>query len=176
MFSNLVIMIIEWLSACFCHYMIALYLKYIPGNIFLNSTVFSISEALSILFSHILFIKVGFRICLFTCFAIAFFSLILLMLTETFELISIVPFFVMGSKIGISSAYASVYLANVRTFPTEHLGTMFGICNVVGRSSTVFAPLVAELPSPAPLIVAVILCGISAAAALQLQAMNDGKR
>lgn len=51
----------------------------------------------------------------------------------------------LGCKFGISCAKSTAYLANYQVFPVAIVATAFGICNVIARVSTIFAPFIAEL-------------------------------
>lgn len=51
---------------------------------------------------------------------------------------------VMIAKLGITAAFAIVYLITSEIFPTVFRGTTFGITNFIGRLGGVFAPLVDE--------------------------------
>ena len=44
MLTNLVVMILVWLSASFCYYLISYQLKYLRGDIFVNGLTSSVSE------------------------------------------------------------------------------------------------------------------------------------
>jgi len=167
------IMMVEWLSVCVCYFLIGLYIKYIPGNIFVNTTFSSLSEAASNILTFIFLNKFGPRKTLFLLYAISTVTAILLVMAETFDLVLIVPFLVLGSRFGVAAAFSAVYMVNVKIFPTEYQGTIFGICNLIGRFSTIFAPFVAEMPSPTPLIVFAGLCGLSSLTALKLQEKKE---
>lgn len=58
-FLNLCILTVCWTVASFDYYLISYYLKYIPGNIFINTSVSSISENIAYVFSGIFMNKVG---------------------------------------------------------------------------------------------------------------------
>lgn len=48
-------------------------------------------------------------------------------------------------------------------FPTLFAASAFGICNLTARIFTIFAPLVAEIPAPLPMIIFTTLAALSAA-------------
>ena len=51
----------------------------------------------------------------------------------------------MGAKFGIAACFNLVYVANQHLFPLIAVATSFGVCNVVSRIVTIFAPDVAEM-------------------------------
>ena len=81
-----------------------------------------------------------------------------------FHLKTIVPIVVFVLKLFINITFLNVYQASMNEeliFPFYNRATSTGIANFVGRLITVFAPLVAELPRPAP---AIFLLSINAIA------------
>ena len=58
----------------------------------------------------------------------------------------LMPLFLLISRIGNSSLFNLVYAANAEMFPTLFAGTAMGICNLLARICTIFAPQVAEYP------------------------------
>ena len=55
-----------------------------------------------------------------------------------------VPLGVLGGKAGVASGFCYLYFATLNYFRSQFLGMVFGFINVVGRSSTVLAPIMAE--------------------------------
>jgi len=68
----------------------------------------------------------------------------------------------LACKFGISCAKSTAYLANYSIFPVTIVATAFGICNIVARVSTIFAPFVAEL-KPDSISQTVFVCIMSLA-------------
>jgi hypothetical protein len=52
------------------------------------------------------------------------------------------------AKSGAELAFAFVTLIHLELFPTNFLVTSYGICNIVCRMVTMFAPIVAEVSNP----------------------------
>ena len=59
--------------------------------------------------------------------------------------------FVLLSKFGTAFAFNVCYEATPMFFPVILTSTAFGVCNLVARGSTIFSPLIAELPFPDPM-------------------------
>ena len=75
-------MILCWSTTCFNYDMITLYLKYIPGNVFLNTATSSISDSLSSIMAGIIFKFVGTRRGLFFSYILAVISIIGLIIAD----------------------------------------------------------------------------------------------
>ena len=70
-----------------------------------------------------------------------------------------VPFMLLLGKFGLSGAFNLVYIAN-SIFPTIYSTTTIGICSIFARAATIFAPMMAELPDPIPMIIFSVLSGL----------------
>lgn len=66
----------------------------------------------------------------------------------------------MIGKLGITAAFAIVYLITSEMFPTVYRGTTFGITNFIGRMGGIFAPLVDETQKDYFMLIFAIACGI----------------
>ena len=55
-------------------------------------------------------------------------------------------------------AFCFLYFSQVNYFTSAFLGLIMGSSNVVGRCSTILAPVVAELPDPIAMVSCLILC------------------
>jgi hypothetical protein len=80
-----------------------------------------------------------------------------------------IPFGVLGAKAGIAIAFAFLYFSMVSYFDSAFLGFVMGISNVVGRSSTILAPAIAEVADPVPMISSTAICIIALICCLMLQ-------
>lgn len=70
-FINLLIMNIVWTSVTFGYYLIAYYLKYIPGDLYTNVILSSLAEVLACLGSGWVTQKVGVKTNMIISFALA---------------------------------------------------------------------------------------------------------
>jgi len=156
-------------TCSFSYYLINFYVKYLPGNIYTNQIVNSISEAAAHAFSTVLVtilsIKRGFAACYITG-AIA---CMLVMYAEMHSISWLVPIGVLGAKAGVSCAFCFVYFSTVNYFESSYLGFVMGFCNVAGRFSTIFAPMIAEKPDPMPMMSCIILCVVALVGCLLLE-------
>lgn len=56
------------------------------------------------------------------------------------------------TKSSISSAYNMCFVVTAEYFPLQFSSQVFGYCNMIGRITTILAPIVAELDFPVPLL------------------------
>ena len=81
------------------------------------------------------------------------------------NVIGLVPFWVLFMRLGITIGFTLAYFGNSEYFPAEFMSTVFGLCNIFARTSTIFAPMVAEVLSQPILLITVLtitssLCSI----------------
>jgi hypothetical protein len=157
--KNLLVMTYMWAMASFSYYMIVFYLKYLPGDIYSNTFASSGTDCCSVVFGGFLYKKLGIKKAftfLLTFSVIG--GIIIIFLGTTHE--SLMPAFVVLTKIGISGSFVNVYICMVDIFPTLFCATAFGVCNFLARVLTIVAPQIAEADPPLPMIVLTGLCGM----------------
>ena len=145
-------------AASFDFYLINFYLKYIPGNVFVNAIVASISASIATCLSGILIAKLGSRNGMCSTFGLCAMAGILLFIAESSDWLVVVPFAVLAAQFGCNAAFTMLYIATIEYFPPQFMGTVFGVCNVTARSITILSPMVAEAPRPTPTILIVASC------------------
>ena len=60
-------------------------------------------------------------------------------------------------RMGLTAAFTAVYINHPKMFPTLFAATSIGITNLIARSIMIFAPFVAEISYPTPMIIFSIL-------------------
>ena len=55
-----------------------------------------------------------------------------------------------------------LYMSKLVYFPSQYLGSVFGICNTAARACTIVAPMVAELETPVPELSTIVTCSMAA--------------
>jgi hypothetical protein len=169
---NLIVMIFAWLSATFCFYMISFELKYLPGNIFVNTYASAFGDLASTIVSGIVVRYLGIKYTLIASYSMATLGAFLICIWgwNTQEQNKwIMPSLVLFAKFGISAAFNIVYIGNSALFPTLFTATSLGICNVLARTATIFAPFVAEIDGVTPMWIVVGITGITTIACLFLR-------
>jgi len=146
-----------WSAVSFCYYMIIFQLKYIPGNIYINSMSSALSEMVANILAGFLYKYLGAKKSFIVCFCVALVggSLILFMGVDN---TTWVPIFIIFAKGGIAANFVIVYIASAEIFPVLFSATALGICNFFARFLTILAPFVAELDPPTPMAV---FCSLS---------------
>lgn len=83
--------------------------------------------------------------------------------------IGLMSLLVLFTRSGIKCTFDSCYLANSTIFPAIFAGTAFGICNIGAKLVTIFAPVMAEIEPPTPMIIFSGFASIALVAALMIQ-------
>lgn len=156
--------------ACsFSYYLITFYVKYLPGSIFTNQIVSSLAEAFACLSTLIILkwmsIKNGFAMSFF----VSGLACVCVMYAQATGKDWMVPLGVLGAKSGVAIAFAFLYFSMVFYFQSAFLGFVMGISNVIGRSSTILAPMVAEMSDPVPMVSSTFICCIAFALCIMLE-------
>ncbi len=170
MFINLIILLFLWVASAFDYYLINFQLKYIDGDIYVNTIVSSVSEVTAYIVSGALYQKIGPKISFVVSFIIGIIgSLFYIIFADNAK--SFIPYMVLGSKFGISGSFNVVYLAN-GLFPPVYSSTTFGLCNFFARFASMLAPIFAEFPKPIPMTIFCIMAGIAAGVSMLLRTNN----
>jgi len=173
MLCNLILMTVFWTSSSFNYYIMTFYLKYIPGNIYVNTSLSCIAEVTAYIASGFVMNLFGVKLSFMISFVLAAVGGILLVIFFHAEG-ALIATFVLFAKFGISFAFNISYLATPKMFPTRLCSTAFGICNVFARFATILSPLIAELPDPAPMSIFSVMCIGSALLPLFLRTVKKG--
>ena len=148
--ANLLIFIYLFCGVSFSYYLLNFYMKYIPGNVYVNTIVASIAEAVSHFITLCLFKLLGARNSIITVNVVTGVATTVLWLAEVKRFIKEVPFFILLAKFGVVSFFTLMYLGTLVYFPSRYLGAVFGVCNTAARATTILAPMVAEINTPVP--------------------------
>ena len=160
---NLSIFVYLFVCASFNYYLITFYTKYIPGNVYVNTIVCSLAEAVSTwcagptvrLLKPRNSITIAFSMC--GVFSIG------LWLVQAADATGLIPVVILGARFGICAGFGMLYMCTLYYFPSRHTGSVFGICNTVARAITILSPMVAETPAPIPVMSIIISCVVAGA-------------
>lgn len=125
-------------------------MKYLNGDVYTNIMTSSVADNFGTIFSAILYEKFGVRTAFLVCISFSLIGGANILLLNSY--INWMPLFIFISKVGNSSSFNLVFLANADLFPTLFSATAMGICNFFARLTTISAPLIAERPAPLPMI------------------------
>lgn len=165
---NFFLMTIMWGCISFGNYLIVFQLKYIKGNVYLNAAAGGGAAAAGNLLSGVFLTLLGRKHGFFTCFLLGGLGAFLLLFVSA-DNVELMAAFVLLSEFGVVACFGMVYGATPRMFPPEFGARTFGFMNIFARIMTIFAPVVAELEAPIPMLLLTIFCGISSTAALFLR-------
>jgi OCT family organic anion transporter-like MFS transporter 8 len=152
---------VVWVASAFNYFLINFKMKYIEGNIFVNTSVASTSEIVAYILGGIAYQKIGIRFTLMTAFTISCLGSIALNIWGDSHK-DLIPVMILATRFGVSATFNICYLANAQLFPSIFAGTAIGICNIFAKMSTIIAPMLAEVPDPAPMTVFAIITGLAA--------------
>lgn len=70
--TNLIVMSFMWAACSFSSYMVAMYVKYLPGDIYTNTIASGLSQFIAQLITGFVYFKIGIRLTLSILFGISF--------------------------------------------------------------------------------------------------------
>lgn len=113
-------------------------MKYIDGDMYINTIVSCVSEVVAYIVSGALYNTIGTKISFIGSFVLAIVGSIFYIIFGAAHK-SLIPVMILGAKFGISGAFNLVYLANT-LFPPIYAATTFGIFNIFARLASMLAP------------------------------------
>jgi MFS family permease len=148
---NLIVMCYMWASTSFSYYMISLYMKYLPGNIFVNTIASGSGEFIAYALGGILYSLLGIKKAYSLLYAISSVGGILILIVGT-DSETWMPVFCLISKFGVAGCFTICYISNSHVFPTLFCATAIGICNFASRFLSIFSAEIAEVQPPIPMV------------------------
>ena len=170
---NLCALVLIWVTVSFNYYLINLFLKYIPGNIYQNTAASCSAELFAAFLSSQFLAQIGIKWSLCFLFLFSAVSGVCLIKDQAVDGSPWTPLFVMSCKFGISGCFNAIYIGTATMFKPSLSGTAFGVCNFFARLATIFAPLIAEWEDPIPLTILVTMCICAAALVSQLSPIDE---
>ena len=146
----MVIMAILWGVTALNYYLIAYYMKYVPGNLYVNTTVSTVSELSAYATSGVIYSYVGGNKTFMVSFLIAALGGLLIAFIPADGYL--IASFVFIAKFGIAISYNLVYVITASLFPTERSATAFGLCEMSAMLCSVMSPVLAELKGSTPML------------------------
>ena len=143
-------------------------MKYLPGNIFVNTIVSSILDIPILIGMGFMYHKYGMRVALPIGCAMSLAGSIPLVFLGNIEGAA-ATVFVLLARCGVKVALDLCYIANSTIFPAIFAGTAFGLCNIGAKLFTILSPMIAELDKPVPMIIFSIVLGFAIFAALAIK-------
>ena len=162
---NLALMTAIWTTCSFTYYLAKFQLKFIAGNVFVNSLSSSVADALSRPVAYFAYKCMHTRRVMLMFFTISAVGSIPVMFSENASVgfkSYAVPACLWIANFGSCGNFSNLYIGHLDLFPMVFATTTMGICNVVARALTVLAPIVAEIKEPYPEITYTALCFVAA--------------
>lgn len=144
-------MVVLWVVASLDDYMLAFYIKYIPGNIYVNTTVATVTIIVAYIASGFSMHQFGPKYSFIFSYLLAAGGGFLIALVPVND--GVTAIFVLLAQFGIAFAYNLCYLVTPTLFPTALCTSAFGFCNIFAMFLTIFAPMIAELAEPIPMLI-----------------------
>jgi Na+/melibiose symporter-like transporter len=98
-----------WVTSSFNYYFIQFYMKYVPGDIFINNSASCLAELAADLLSCLFVFKIGIKKSFFGAFLIAAIGAVCMQFSDVHG--DFIAVFVLMTKFGISFAFNCTYLA-----------------------------------------------------------------
>jgi len=147
--TNLWAACLLYAEGTFNFYLLSFYMKYFPGNIFVNSVFFACSDLAAFFLAGVLLnctsMKLTLRIASVAALAGGFMYLFL----EASQP-ELLPAMVILSRIGQSMIFNTTLISVNRLFPTLFIANAYGICNFCAHIIACLSPFVAEIKNPYP--------------------------
>ena len=125
-----------------------------PGNLYVNVLMSTTAEICAKAVAYTQVSKLGLRKSYYAGLAVALIGCIMILSSGgKIESRLVLGLCLFVAKFGIAFTFMINYLSIVKLFPTLFCGTAAGACNFGGRLATIFAPFVAELSPPTPILV-----------------------
>jgi nitrate/nitrite transporter NarK len=161
-----------WIASNFGLYMLVYVVKDLPGDFFMNQLVSGLIEIPLGIVGGIAYHALGPRGTYCGSFIVAAIGGFGILFSSSAS-VTVLSIFVSASKGGMKVTQEVNYLASSFLFPTIFAGTAFGICNAGAKFATIFAPPLAEIKQPIPMIIFSILVGIAICVSLFLKGGQD---
>ena len=159
--NNFITLMIILSLESYSTYSLSYLMKSIEGNMFDNTMASQLSEVVADLASGVLFFCVGARKGFILSFFVSILGFVFLLQAILCGFPDKIPFFISLAKFGISSAFNITYIGSVKLIPTLFAASVFGFSNVVARTVTIFAPVVAEIEGTFPICINIMFMVIA---------------
>jgi MFS family permease len=163
---------IIWCALIVNYYIVAFYLKYFPGSIFVNSFSMAGSDILSYLLAGIVVKKFGLTYSVIISLITAALGALLYLFLSSYEFF--IPVFIVLCRVGNSMLLNIMYVKNSTLFPTQFAASSFGILNFISHVSAVLAPIISEMPDPYPYIIYIVNCTLAMLSSFFIKQINNG--
>ncbi len=158
-------------EATFNYYLLSFYLKYFPGNIYVNSVYFACSDLTAFILAGVFLYYTSMKTSIRTGAVLALTGgfMYLFLYTHT----DLIPFMICLSRIGQSMIYNTTLICVNRLFPLLFVANAYGIVNFCAHTIACLSPFVAEIHDPYPFIAFVSLVFVALASSTVLVEVKE---
>ena len=144
--SNLIVLIIMWMTAAYAYYLIAFELKYLNDDIYTNSLITVAAEIIGKLLAGVFIDKIGLKPTFMISLFLALVGCLLMILFQGKEGKDYLMWiFIMITRFGASIEIVGASVGTVLIMPTQLVTTAMGISNAFARTLAMLAPLITEI-------------------------------
>jgi len=149
-------------------------MKYLEGDIFINSFTAAMAETVAKLGAGVLLVKFGTKPLFGAAFLIAFAGASnLLYLTEGADPM-LTSTFIMMTKFGVSMGWVAACMCLIELFPASLVATAFGLCNVSNKLVCMVAPIIAEVEPPTPMFIVAVITALAGVLSQKFKLRHEG--
>lgn len=165
-----------WSIVSFSFYISKYQIKHLAGDIFVNSLTSSLADVIARPIGLWFYKRMNAKPAMTSLFAIAAIGSFPIIFSEVASdgyRTYFVPIclFVMGT--GMTATFGVLYIGHMDLFPIVFSTTSMGLCNIMARFLTIFAPIVAEIDEPVPATIFTILCCVAIVITLFIRKKTD---
>lgn len=146
--QNLWAAILLYCEGTFNFYLLTFYIKYFPGNLFVNNLYFACSDLCAFVLAGALLHYCSLKTAIRTGATIAFIGGVLYLSTSNVQ--DLIPIMVCFSRLGQSCIFNITLISVNKLFPTLFVANAYGIVNFCAHCFACLSPLVAEIKDPYP--------------------------
>lgn len=144
---SLIAVIGLWVYSSFNYYLIGYYVKYFPGDIFVNFLMMTIAEVIAPLLLRYIQHKFITKFVMKYLLIGASVSSIAYIVNTHFGWVVLVPYIILAIRIFVKCTYSLGYYANGKLFPILVKTSIFSLTNGIGRPFSALSTMVTEYTS-----------------------------
>ena len=175
--NNLIGSAMVWSMCLFNLYVLVFFVKYFPGDIYVNSLTFAFTDMIAFFSSGVLLSRWNFIRVYKVAFLISTVGIVLLLAIPFVMSVSnayaAIPL-VCLTRMGVIIAFNVNYISVGRLFPSKYLSSVYSAVNLFAHCAACLAPLVAEIPGPIPQVALICATALSAISLKSMQELEAG--
>lgn len=150
-FLNLVVIIVIWIAATLCYYLITDLLLFLKMDIFVATSISALTDIIGFLVGYVLYEQAGLDKAIFRSFLVPIvFSILLIVYMYALHgtIVVVIATLLLVCKLGISAATYLGYLGVLLVFRARIHGTALGLCLALAYIMSLFSPFLTNSNPP----------------------------